>query len=169
MLNSSGWHRALWTSRDKQTRFIVMFKHKPPLFPRWSFLGFFFKITPINANRTSSKESIGFLSMSVCHLLVSFISSILLSPARCHWRPDTPRPSGGRCIPSWSPRSPRTTDEPGCLRRLMDGNKSQCLTYPEDTKPLPSLLSKRLESLNLNPYWENLQPVSNLAHENLLC
>lgn len=52
-------------------------------------------------------------------LFISFLLLLFffLSPAHCHWRPDTPRLSGGRCIPSWSPRSPRTTAGPGCLRR----------------------------------------------------
>lgn len=62
------------------------------------------------------EESLAFLSRS--HLL----PLDLLSPARCRWRPDTPRPSGGRCTPSWSRLSPRTTGGPGCLRTLLDQN-----------------------------------------------
>lgn len=65
------------------------------------------------------KESVALLS--VCHLP----SPRFLSRARCRWRPGTPRPSGGRCIPSWSRPSPRTTDEPGCLKTLLDWNESQ--------------------------------------------
>lgn len=66
------------------------------------------------------KESVALLS--VCHLP----SLRFLSRARCRWRPGTPRPSGGRCIPSWSRPSQRTTDGPGCLKTLLDWNQSQC-------------------------------------------
>lgn len=105
-------------------RAIIMLKHKPPLSQDY------------NCRRTFTKSHWRRQTWSESHRLKSpydpyatsaatfccFISFLLLSPAHCHWRPDTPRPSGGRCIPSWSPRFPHTTDEPGCQRTLSREN-----------------------------------------------
>lgn len=62
-----------------------------------------------------------FCKGSIVLCILSFLL-LFLSPAHCHWRPDTPQPSDGHCIPSWSLRSRRTTDEPGCRTRLLEEN-----------------------------------------------